>query len=119
MQDQGNGLQPVAYEGRKMSESEVNYVTTDKENLALVHALRTWRCYLEGRKCTVETDHEALKTLLNKEDPTNKRRNRWIELLANFEMDIIHKPGKQNKSDPLSRQNTQNLHQNKLQLPTP
>jgi hypothetical protein len=105
MQDQGNGLQPVAYEGRKMTESEVNYVTTDKENLALVHALRTWRCYLEGRKCTIETDHEALKALLNKEDPSNKRRNRWIELLANFEMDIIHKPGKQNKSDPLSRQN--------------
>jgi hypothetical protein len=102
MQNQGNGLQPIAYEGRKMTSAEMNYVTTDQENLALVHGLRTWRCYLEGRKCTVETDHDALTHLLT-QPPLNRRQARWVELLANFDYDVIHKPGKQNRSDPLSR----------------
>lgn len=102
MQDQSNGLQPVAFEGRKMSPTEVLYITTDKENLALVHALRTWRCYLEGRKFTVETDHSCLRWLQTQ--PTlNRRQARWMELLAGFDMVIVHKPGKLNRSDPLSR----------------
>jgi RNase H-like domain found in reverse transcriptase/Integrase zinc binding domain len=102
LQDQGNGLQPVAYEGRKMTPAETRYITTDKENLGLVHALRTWRCYLEGRKFTVETDHHSLKWLQT-QPQLNRRQARWMELLASYDMDIIHKPGKLNRSDPLSR----------------
>lgn len=102
LQDQGHGLQPVAYEGRKMTAAEARYITTDKENLALVHALRTWRCYLEGRKFTVETDHASLRWLQT-QPSLNRRQARWMELLANYDMDIIHKPGKLNRSDPLSR----------------
>jgi RNase H-like domain found in reverse transcriptase/Reverse transcriptase (RNA-dependent DNA polymerase)/Integrase zinc binding domain/Aspartyl protease/Chromo (CHRromatin Organisation MOdifier) domain len=102
LQDQGNGMQPVAYEGRKMTAAEQRYITTDKENLALVHALRTWRCYLEGRKFTVETDHDALKWL-HTQPHLNRRQARWLELLAGYNMEIVHKPGKLNKSDPLSR----------------
>lgn len=102
LQDQGHGFQPVAYEGRKMSPAETRYITTDKENLALVHALRTWRCYLEGRKFTVETDHASLRWLQTQ--PTlNRRQARWMELLSGYDMEIIHKPGNLNRSDPLSR----------------
>ena len=102
MQDHGQGWQPVAYDGRKMISAELSYVTTDKENLALVHALRTWRCYLEGRKVTVETDHDALKHLLT-QPHLNRRQARWVEMLADYDLQIIHKPGKLNRSDPLSR----------------
>lgn len=102
LQDQGSGLQPVAYEGRKMNGAETRYTTTDKENLALVHALRTWRCYLEGRKFTVETDHASLRWLQTQPN-LNRRQARWMELLAGYEMEIVHKPGKLNRSDPLSR----------------
>jgi len=102
LQDQGKGLQPVAFDGRKMSEAELNYITTEHENLALVHALRNWRCYLEGRKFTVETDHSALQWLRTQPN-LNRRQARWVELLASYDFDIVHKPGKQNVSDPLSR----------------
>ena len=39
---------PVAFESRKMIPAELNYTTSEKECLATVHALKVWRCYLEG-----------------------------------------------------------------------
>ena len=52
------GGRPIAYEARSLSSAERNYTTGEQESLALVHALRTWRCYLEGEKSVhVMTDH--------------------------------------------------------------
>jgi hypothetical protein len=42
------GGHPVAFESRKLNSAELNYQTTEKEMLAVLHALRVWRCYLEG-----------------------------------------------------------------------
>jgi hypothetical protein len=36
--------QHVAFESRKLNDAELNYQTTEKELLAVVHALRVWRC---------------------------------------------------------------------------
>jgi hypothetical protein len=48
---------PVAFESLKLNDAELNYQTAEKEMLAVVHALRVWRCYLEGHEFTVYTDH--------------------------------------------------------------
>ena len=48
---------PIAYESRALKPAEVKYTTTDQELLAVVHAMGTWRCFLEEVKCTVVTDH--------------------------------------------------------------
>jgi hypothetical protein len=59
-QDQGHGLQPVAYTSRKMNPAERNYAAHEKELLAVVHALKQWRVYLEGRHFKLHTDHATL-----------------------------------------------------------
>ena len=47
-QDQGSGLQPVAYEARKLSKHEMNYPVQEKELLGAVEAVRVFRTYLQG-----------------------------------------------------------------------
>ncbi|CAI7897396.1 unnamed protein product [Closterium sp. NIES-54] len=103
MQDQGKGLQPIAYLSKKLHGAELNYPIHDKEALAIITAFKTWRCYLEGRKTTVYTDHCSLKYL--KTQPTLSRRQvRWIDFLeTHFDYDIVYKPGHKNKADALSR----------------
>jgi hypothetical protein len=60
-QDQGNGPQPVAFTSRKMNPHERNYAAHEKETLAVMHALKKWKVYLEGRHFTVYTDHATLR----------------------------------------------------------
>ena len=47
-QDQGQGPHPVAFTSRKMNTHERNYAAHEKETLAVMHALKKWRVYLEG-----------------------------------------------------------------------
>ncbi|GJP32333.1 hypothetical protein CLOM_g16935, partial [Closterium sp. NIES-68] len=63
MQDQGNGLQPIAYLSKKLHGAELNYPIHDKEALAIVIPFKAWRCYLEGRRTIVYTDQCSLKYL--------------------------------------------------------
>ncbi|CAI7766698.1 unnamed protein product [Closterium sp. NIES-54] len=60
LQDFGSGLQPIAYESRKLHPPEKNYMIHDHEMLAIVHAFKVWRCYLTGADVTVRTDHKSL-----------------------------------------------------------
>src|SRR6476469_9989587 len=47
-QDQGNGLQPIAYMSKKMHDAETRYATHDQELLAIINALKEWRHHLHG-----------------------------------------------------------------------
>ena len=60
-QEVDGAFNPIAFESRKLTPAERNYPTHERELLALVHALKTWRHYLEGRKLMVVTDHNSLK----------------------------------------------------------
>ena len=62
-QDQGQGLQCIAFESRKLKGTELNYMTHEKEFLAIIHALKAWQHYLLGRNCTIVTDHHPLQYL--------------------------------------------------------
>ena len=94
---------PVAFESRKLSSAEQAYSTTDKEMLAVVHALRTWRCYLEGVCFTVITDHNP-NTYFQTQQHLSRRQARWSELISSYKFDFLYRPGKTNLADSLSRQ---------------
>ena len=54
---------PVAFLCRKFSAAERSYGIGEQEFLAVVHAMRTWHCFLEGVSAdmlTVVTDHNLL-----------------------------------------------------------
>ena len=102
LQNWGKGLQPVCYTAKKLSSAEENYPAQQKEMYAIVHALRVWRHYL-GRPFKVETDHQSLQQVFKSPDPT-RRLSRWYDELAEFNFEIVYRPGKQNGvADFLSR----------------
>ena len=93
----------VFYESQKLNEHEVNYVTHDLELAAIVHALKMWRHYLLGRKFVLMTDHCGLRHLFD-QPKLNARQARWMALLSEFDFEIKHFKGKENKVvDALSR----------------
>jgi hypothetical protein len=73
------------------------------ELVAIVHALNMWRHYLMGKRFELRTYHSSLKYLF--EQPTlNDRHTRWLEFLSEYDFDIKHVKGKENKVvDALSR----------------
>ncbi|GKA13832.1 reverse transcriptase domain-containing protein, partial [Tanacetum coccineum] len=60
-------FRPIHYASKTLNESESCYTTTEKEMLAVVlavvYAFEKFRYYLVMNKCTVYTDHSALKYL--------------------------------------------------------
>lgn len=104
---------PIAYESRALIPAELNYSTTEQELLGVVHGLKIFRCYLEGSKVVVTTDHKP-----NISYPTqslwNRRQARWNDILQMYDIDWDYKPGRTNVADPLSRR-----HRLLLQSPEP
>ncbi|GJV55787.1 putative nucleotidyltransferase, ribonuclease H [Tanacetum coccineum] len=93
----------IAYASRQLRTHEENYTTHDLELGAVVFALRLWRHYLYGVKCTVFTDHKSLQYILDQKE-LNMRQRRWIELLSDYDCEIRYHPGKANVvADALSR----------------
>jgi Reverse transcriptase (RNA-dependent DNA polymerase)/RNase H-like domain found in reverse transcriptase/Retroviral aspartyl protease len=93
---------PIAYESKKLSPTEGRYGTTEQELLAAVHAMRVWRCYLEGVHFTLVTDHMP-NTFFNTQPLLNRRQARWADFIANYNFTWEYRPGRINVADPLSR----------------
>ncbi|GJV84163.1 putative reverse transcriptase domain-containing protein [Tanacetum coccineum] len=92
----------IAYASRQLKPHEENYTTHDLELGAVVFALKIWRHYLYGTKCTVFTDHKSLQHILDQKE-LNMRQSRWLELLVDYDCEIRYHPGKENvMADALS-----------------
>ncbi|KAI5667977.1 hypothetical protein M9H77_17830 [Catharanthus roseus] len=50
---------PIAYESRKLNETERRYTVQEKEMTAIIHCLRVWRHYLLGSRFVIMTDNIA------------------------------------------------------------
>ena len=70
---------------------------------AVIHALKMWRHHLIGRKFILMTDNKGLKYLLDQPN-LNARQARSLSFLSEYDFEIQHIKGKENKVvDALSR----------------
>ncbi|KAL0540386.1 hypothetical protein IC582_024623 [Cucumis melo] len=93
----------VAYASRQLKIHEQNYPTHDLELAAVVFALKIWRHYLYGEKIQIYTDHKSLKYFFTQKE-LNMRQRRWLELVKDYDCEILYHPGKANiVADALSR----------------
>ncbi|GKA52351.1 putative reverse transcriptase domain-containing protein [Tanacetum coccineum] len=83
----------IAYASRQLKIHEKNYMTRDLELGVVVFALKIWRHYLYGIRCTMYTNHTSLQQILNQKK-LNMRQFRWLELFSDYDCDINYHPGK-------------------------
>jgi hypothetical protein len=107
LQRQDKYKRPVAFLSRKLSPTERNYPTGDREMLGILYALQEWRCYLEGAEFTVNSDHLNHTWFKQKRD-LSRRQAKWSQWIESYYggdggLDINYKAGADNLSDPLSR----------------
>jgi len=94
---------PVAFESKKLSETEQRWPTHEKEMWVVIHYLKTWGHYIGSKDVMVWTDNVTLKYFATQPKLSSKQV-RWQDTLALFNVDIWHKPGKENiVPDALSR----------------
>ena len=71
--------------------------------LALVHAMKKWKHYLQGPKVLAYTDNVALRYWRTAQN-LSPRQVRWLAFLGMFDLEIAHIPGVTNTAaDALSR----------------
>lgn len=94
---------PIAYESKKLDGCQRRWPTHEKELFAVVHCLKTWQHYLGLHKTKVYTDNVSLKYFETQAQMSAKQL-RWHDTLALMNVDLIHKPGRDNVvPDALSR----------------
>ncbi|XP_074282975.1 uncharacterized protein LOC141607517 [Silene latifolia] len=104
-----SNVKVVAYASRQLKPYEENYLTHDLELGAMVFALKLWRPYLYGATFKVFSDHKSLKYIYTQKE-LNMRQRRWIELIRDYDMEIVYHEGKANiVADALSRKSVHAL----------
>ena len=94
---------PIAYESKKLDGCQRKWPTHEKELFAVVHCLKTWQHYLGLHKTKVYTDNVSLK-YFETQAQVSAKQLRWHDTLALMNVDLIHKPGRDNVvPDALSR----------------
>jgi len=93
----------IAYASRQLRKHGGNYPTHDLEMFAVMFALKIWRSYLYSAKVQIFTDHKSLKYIFTQPE-LNLRQRRWMELVADYDLDIAYHPGNVNQvADASSR----------------
>ena len=102
-QNFGHGLQPVAFESRKLNPADTRYSAYERELLGIVWAIGKWHHYLEGKHFIVQTDHSSLRHLPN-QPSVNRKIWKWVSILQAYDMEIRHIPRRINPADTLTKQ---------------
>lgn len=105
-----NKWQPLGYFSRKLTDTQKNYSTYDRELLAIFLAVEHFKSMIEGHNLIIFTDHKPLTFAFSKLGKNNnkesQRRIRQLLFISEFTTDIRHVSGQDNVvADALSRIN--------------
>ena len=103
-QQDSQDWRPLAFISQSLSAPERNYEIYDKEMLAIIRALEEWRHILWSQQQPFEiwSDHKNLEYWRTARNLT-RRQARWALTLSEYNFKIVHKLGKSQQADPLSR----------------
>jgi hypothetical protein len=98
-------LWPIGFHSQTFSKMEQNYPIYDRELLAVMKGLRTWRHLLRNTTHPVLmiTDHMNLQ-YYREPHKLGPHINGYISELVDFNIQLVYKPGATNWADALSRQ---------------
>jgi hypothetical protein len=104
-QQVGQHWQPLGFFSKKLSKTEVNYSTFDRELLTAVSGIKHFRSQLEGRPFQLWTDHKPLIFALNRvSPPTSGRQQRHLAFISKYTNQLVYVPGTSNVvADAVSR----------------
>ena len=103
--DDDGVLHPVAFYSKNLCPAECNYEIYDKELLAIINGLESWKADLECTDIPIKifTDHKSLEYFMETKKLT-RRQVRWANTLADYNFKIIYTTAKKNqKADALTR----------------
>ena len=94
---------PIAFASKRLLANEAKYSSTRGELLALVYGVKQFKFYLTCSKFLWRTDNTSLTHIRTMQPPANLEA-RWLETLASFDFEIVHRKGTQHtNADVLSR----------------
>ena len=86
-----------------MIPAETRYPVHEQELLAILFCCKKWRHYILNNRTNITTDHAPLKHLQT-QPHLSARQARWLDFLAQYDLNIVPQPGKLNTvADALSR----------------
>ena len=85
----------IYYASKTSNEAQENYLTIEKEMLAMVFAYEKFRQYILGSHVIIHTNHVANKYLMAKKDAI-PRLIKWVLLLQEFDLETKDKKGSDN-----------------------
>jgi RNase H-like domain found in reverse transcriptase len=94
---------PISYYSHALTSTEWGYNVHDWELLTVILGLKCWQHLLLGAKHLIKVymDHKNLQYYQSPRD-INRQVTRYLPFIMEFNITLIHKPGKTMKADPLS-----------------
>jgi len=98
-----DGLHPISYASRKLSDTERRYPILEREALGIMFALEKFQDYLLGTHFVLQVDNEALMWMISHPKQLGKI-GRWVLKLSRYDFEVQHIKGTLNSvADALSR----------------
>jgi transposase InsO family protein len=98
---------PIAFASNKLSRTQQNWSTVEREAFAAIWVLQKFRQWIFGSNVTLFSDHNPL-TFLTECAPKSSKLMRWSLALQEFNVSFKYKPGRENlAADCLSRIGTE------------